>query len=167
MYEGIFGFFMSFFYFFIPNYLQDVIYVYKNFSIGSLFLFTFLLLLYIILCGGRNVFRVITTKTYSPMARALTDYFLNPIYLAYDFSLGNDFITKGERNILYFVINLIISLIISFCGCIYNEFIVLFCCGLERNTHDQISRRATIILNELIDNTNDFENSYDDELSNI
>jgi len=166
MYEGIFGFFMSFFYFFIPNYLEDIKIVYNNNSAGRLVLFTFLLLLYIILCGGRNVFRVITTKIYSPMARALTDYFLNPIYLTYDFSLKNDFLKQGERNIPYFIVNLILSFIISICGCVYNEFIVLLFCGLEINTHDQISKRAAFLSSELIEvNEGSLENCNDDEMS--
>ena len=166
MYEGIFGFFMSFFYFFIPNYLEDIKIVYNNNSAGRLVLFTFLLLLYIILCGGRNVFRVITTKIYSPMARALTDYFLNPIYLTYDFSLKNDFLKQGERNIPYFIVNLILSFIISICGCVYNEFIVLLFCGLEINTHDQISKRAAFLSSELREvNEGILENCNDDEMS--
>ena len=45
MYEGIYGFFMSFLYFFIPNYLDDLKLVYKNNSVGNSFLFSFLLLL--------------------------------------------------------------------------------------------------------------------------
>ena len=162
MYEGIYGFFMTFFYFTIPDYLDDIKKVYKTYSAGELILFTFLLLLYIVLCGGRNIFRVITTKIYSPMTRGLTDYFINPIYYIYDYSLGNDFIKKGEKDFNYFLINLIISLIISFCGCVYNEFIVLFCCGLERNTHDQISRRALEFHYEL-NKVNDAAESIDDD----
>ena len=47
--------------------------------------------------------------------------------------------------------NLILSFIISFFGCVYNEFIVLLFCGLERNTHDQISKRADEhVLSELL-----------------
>ena len=83
-----------------------------------------------------------TTKLYSPTARALTDYFLNPLYLIYDFSLGNDFLKQNERNIPYFIINLIISIIISICGCVYNELLILFFCGFERDTHDQVSKRS-------------------------
>lgn len=162
MYEGIYGFFMTFFYFTIPDYLDDIKKVYKTYSAGELILFTFLLLLYIVLCGGRNIFRVITTKIYSPMTRGLTDYFINPIYFIYDYSLGNDFIKKGEKDFNYFLINLIISLIISFCGCVYNEFIVLFCCGLERNTHDQISIRASEFHYEL-NKVNDAAESIDDD----
>ena len=142
MYEGIYGFFMTFFYFTIPDYLDDIKKVYKTYSAGELILFTFLLLLYIVLCGGRNIFRVITTKIYSPMTRGLTDYFINPIYYIYDYSLGNDFIKQGEKDFNYFLINLIISLIISFCGGVYNEFIVLFCCKLDIETHLQISGRS-------------------------
>ena len=162
MYEGIYGFFMTFFYFTIPNYLDDIKKVYKTYSAGELILFTFLLLLYIVLCGGRNIFRVITTKIYSPMTRGLTDYFINPIYYIYDYSLGNDFIKQGEKDFNYFLINLIISLIISFCGCVYNEFIVLFCCGLERNTHDQISIRASEFHYEL-NKVNDASENNDDD----
>ena len=162
MYEGIYGFFMTFFYFTIPDYLDDIKKVYKTYSAGELILFTFLLLLYIVLCGGRNIFRVITTKIYSPMTRGLTDYFINPIYYIYDYSLGNDFIKKGEKDFNYFLINLIISLIISFCGGVYNEFIVLFCCGLERNTHDQISIRASEFHYEL-NKVNDASENNDDD----
>ena len=166
MIEGIVGFFLSFFLFIFPNYLEDIKLVYNNNSVGKLILFTFLLLLYIILSGGRNVFRVITTKLYSPMARALTDYFLNPIYLTYDFSLKNDFLKQGERNIPYFIVNLILSFIISICGCVYNEFIVLLFCGLGINTHDQISKRAAFLTSELKEvNEGSLENCNDDEIS--
>ena len=167
MFEGLFGFLLTFIFFAFPDYLHDIKLVYNTYSAGYLVLFTFLLLLYIILSGGRNAFKVITTKIYSPTTRGLADYLINPFYLIFDFCLGNDFIKQGERNIPYFVINLIISIIISFFGCVYNDFIVLFCCGLEKNTHVQISRKSTFIQNELIDFGNDFESSYDDELSNI
>ena len=77
------------------------------------------------------------------MARALMDYFINRVYLIYYFIVENDFITEGNLNrAFYFGINLILSIIISFCGLVFNKFLVLFCCGLERYTHDQVSRRA-------------------------
>ena len=142
MFEGMFGFFLSLLYFFFPGFLDDIKLVYSTNSTGNIILFSFLLFLYIILCGGRDLFRVVTTKIYSPMARNLTDYFLNPIYLIYDFSLGKDFLTNEKRNISYFILNLIISIILSICGCVYNEFLILFFCGLETDTHDQIAKRA-------------------------
>ena len=159
MFEGIFGFFLSFIFFAFPNYLDDIKTVYNTFSAGYLVLFSFLLLLYIILSGGRNVFRVITTKLYSPTARALTDYFLNPLYLIYDFSLRNDFLKQNERNIPYFIINLVISIIISICGCVYNELLILFFCEFERDTHNQVSERSAtqnelILINNILDDDN-------------
>ena len=162
MLEGAFGFFMSFLYFCIPNYLDDMSLVFKNFSAGNIVLFIFLLLLYIILSGGRNVYRVITTKLYSPMARSLTDYFLNPIYLTVDFALKNDFVNKNDRDVPYFIINVILSFIISICGCIYNEFLILFFCGLEHDTHNQISKRANIFdeLSEITDDLDSETNEY-------
>ena len=32
----------------------------------------------------------------------------------------------------------------SFCGGVYNEFLILFCCGLERDTHSQVTRRSDV-----------------------
>ena len=49
MLEGLFGFIMSFSYFFEHNYLKDVANVCKKFSIGKIVLFIFLLPLYVIL----------------------------------------------------------------------------------------------------------------------
>ena len=38
--------------------------------------------------------------------------------------------------------NLILSFIISITGFVFNEFIVLIWCGLERDTYQEISRRS-------------------------
>ena len=100
-----------------------------------------------------------TTKLYSPTARALTDYFLNPLYLIYDFSLGNDFLKQNERNLPHFIINLVISIIISICGCVYNELLILFFCEFERDTHNQVSERSAtqnelILINNILDDDN-------------
>ena len=62
-----------------------------------------------------------------------------------------------KRNISHFIINIILSILISICGCVYNEFMILFFCGLEYNTYDQIAKRANI-LNELIE-INDLNNN--------
>ena len=156
MLEGIFGFFLSFLFFINSNYLVDIINTFKILSVGNVIFFTFLLILYIILCGGRNLYRVITTKLYTPMARSLTDYFLNPIYMSVDFAVKQDFLRNGERNIAYFVTNLILSILLSFCGCVYNEFIVLFFWGLEHNTHGVVTQRA-VNENELNSVTDDDE----------
>ena len=49
-------------------------------TVGRFIGLILLLFLYIILSGGRNAFRVITNKVYSPITKTLTDYLLNPLY---------------------------------------------------------------------------------------
>ena len=148
MWEGIFGFIISFIYCFIDNYLNDIIFYYHNKTTSEFIILILLLFLYIILSGGRNAFRVITNKVYSPMAKTLTDYLLNPLYIIIDFSRKKDFLKEGNRNVLYFILNLIFSFIITICGCVYNEFIVLFFYKLEHNTHYEIARRASSFVME-------------------
>ena len=72
------------------------------------------------------------------------DYILNPIYLTIYFATDDDFITKGKRNYVYFFINFFIA-IITLLGFIFNEFIIIFYFGLEKETHQEISRRASSI----------------------
>jgi len=45
--------------------------------------------------------------------------------------------------ILFIFIILFLAVIISLCGCVYNEIIILFFCGLEQNTHHQIAKRSS------------------------
>ena len=152
MLEGIFGIIIILLSCLNDNFFKDLSKYYytdkgrnnnNNNFIGLIFLF----ILYTILSGLRNIFRVIINKIYSPVVKSLTDYLLNPIYIIIDFSRNKDFVFEGNKYPLYFIVNLIISLIISICGCVYNEFIVLFCCELERNTHYEISQRALSIKN--------------------
>ena len=110
MLEGLFGFFLSFFFIFTPKYFEDMSGVFKEYSSGKLVLFIFLIFLFIILSSARNAFKMITIELYSPMTRILTDIILTPITL-----LVFRLIFKIENeNILYFIINFILSLIISF-----------------------------------------------------
>ena len=163
-------FFIIFFFLFDKIYFNDFVLIYKNNSVGRFVLFIFLLLAYIILSGGKNLFRVVTTKIYSPMVTTLADYILNPLYLIYYFGALNDFKKNGKLGIVYFVLNIIISLIISFFGCVYNEFIILFCYELERDTHDQISKRADInIPDKQVDliKIDDCNSSINNEIDNV
>ena len=75
------------------------------------------------------------------MTTTFLDYILNPIYLTIYFATNDDFITKGKRN----YINFFIALIITLLGFIFNEFIIIFYFGLEKETHQEISRRASSI----------------------
>ena len=145
MFEGFFGFALTFFYGLYQSPFPEVIAYQKKATSTDFIIFIFALILYSILSGLKNSFRVTTTKIYTPMTTTFLDYILNPIYLIKDFSLGEDFIVKGEQNYIYFIINLILALIISFFGFVYNEFIIIFCCDLEIDTHQQISNRASIV----------------------
>ena len=144
MFEGIFGFILSFFYSLFYSPFGDFILFKKNHSSSDFAILIFMLLLYSILSGAKNAFRVTTTKVYSPMATTFLDYILNPFYMIYDFASKGDYITNGKSNLAYFIINLFLSLIISFCGCVYNEFLILFFCNLERDTYNQIIRRSSL-----------------------
>ena len=51
----------------------------------------------------------------------------------------------SDNNLYSFIINLLISIITVFCSLIYNDFIILFCGDMERNTHYEVSKRASVI----------------------
>ena len=91
MYEGFFGFFISFIVFIDGNYFHDIALIYKNYSSGKFVLFIFLLIIYMILSAGKNLYRIFVTKIYNPMVKTLQDYLLNPLYLIYYFLVRKDF----------------------------------------------------------------------------
>ena len=95
LFEGLFGFILSFIYgiFYDPFEQFRKINSSLNFTVIII-----LLVLYIILSGLKNAFRVQTTKIYSPMTTTFMDYILNPVYLTIYFALNEDFLTKGKRN---------------------------------------------------------------------
>ena len=168
MWEGIFGSVITFIYYLVEDNPINDLRHFKNLKEqegepGQFIALIFLLLLYMILCGGRNTFRVVTNKIYSPMAKTLTDYILNPFYLIFDFAMKYDFAYENQRNYFYFFLNFILSFIISICGSIYNEFLVIFCCDLDRETHYQLSKRATIFVGGSSDNSE--KNSSENEES--
>ena len=167
MYEGLFGFLLTFFFFFLPEYFQDVNKIYKN-KDKNFALFIFLLIVYMILSGLKNIFRVVTIKIYSPMAKMLTDYIINPLYFAYYCFVFNDFKDKKKiLNVGYITLNCIVAFIISFFGCVYDEFIILFCCKLEHDTHHQISKRSeNNFLMELMKYDEDLDNNPENDLAN-
>ena len=142
MLEGLFGFILTLIYCIFYKTYTDIIEFYQNNSSSE---FTFLIIgciLYIILSGGKNLFRVVTTKIINPMTTSFIDYILNPFYIILYFITLNDFISNGKRNYAQFIINLILSCIITFCGGIFNEFIIIFCCRLEFDTHKEVISRS-------------------------
>ena len=163
IYEGLIGAFFSFIGFIEDKPFSKMKIVYDKFSAGYFVLFIFLLFMYFVFSGFKNIYRLLTNKLYSPMAETLANYFLNPFFMIYDYTSGGDYTIKGEQNFLYFFINLILSIVISFTGFVYNEFIVLFCCGLEHDTYKQISERATDSLEIEIKELNNIGIEDDDE----
>ena len=63
-------------------------------------------------------------------------------------------------NYFYFFINEIICFIIDFFDCVYNEYLILECFGLEYDTKYEIERRSKLI------NFLDYILGKDDEESN-
>ena len=116
------------------------------------------LIFYFLFSGGKNIYRILTNKLYSPITKSLADSILDPLLLISFFCFENDF--KNNFGIL--AINIILSLILVLSACFYNELFVLFCLKLEENTYLEVSERASRI-NELNEMINDGDDSSDDE----
>ena len=152
MVEAIIGFILIFIYSSGIDPFKDIKRLYIECSGGDFVLFIFLLFLYFTFSAGANIYKILTNGLYSPMAKTLAAYILNPLIYIYYFGIGIDFLTDGERNWFYFLVNIFKAVIISFSGCIFNEFLVLTCFGLDYETHSSISSRA-------IDNLIDIDNT--------
>ena len=122
-----------------------------------------LLFLHFILSGLKNIYRVATIKLYSPMTRALAEIFLDPIIIMY--TLYRDSEIYDFNYCVFYVINIFCLIIMTFCSCVYNDFIVLYCCGLEHDTYGEIIKRSLTIeignnLDESFDMISDNESIY-------
>ena len=144
-FEGLFGFILSLIYGLSENPIYYIEIYQKMKSTKQFSVLIVLFVLYIILSGFKNAFRVQSTKIYSPMTTTFMDYILNPIYLIIYFALNEDFLTKRKRNYAHFFINLFLALFITFLGFIYNDFIIIYCFGLERDTYQEVSKRGALI----------------------
>ena len=142
IFEGMFGdlFTLSFQLLFRSN--KIFINIFSD-SLNNNILLIIFLLFYFLSSGGLNIYRVTTNKIYSPMTKALSDVLFDTGFIIYYFFSEQDFLDKNKKkNHLHFIINLILSLITLFFGCVYNEIIILFCCNLEYNTYSEISSRG-------------------------
>jgi len=81
------------------------------------------------------------------MTRALAESIIDPFDFIYLF-IKNEIIKEGI-NLYYFIAIAVSLFVISFLLLVYNDFIVLYCFGLEYNTHLEIQKRS--ILYENID----------------
>ena len=164
--EGLIGSLFGILFCIIENPFPDITNIYKSKSASSFVIFIILLFIYFLFCALRNSFRIMINKLYSPMALALSDYFLNPIYIVYDY-INGDFKSKNGQSVFYFVLNLSLAIIISFSTFIFNEFVVLFCFGFEHETYEQITRRASEEKIEMKSNYNSEEETIENEEEEI
>ena len=78
--EGVFGFIISFLGFINDTPIEKLQKVYNNSSNGSFILFIFLCLIYVVLSGIYNLYKIHSISLYSTMAVSLAKYFLNPFF---------------------------------------------------------------------------------------
>ena len=164
MSEGIFGFITTSLYSIIHNPFKEIAIIYNEIETWNFILLIILLILYSIFSLGLNVYKILSNVYYSPMTKSLATYFFNSIFIIYYFIAEKDFITGGEKNYFYFIVNLILSVLIDFIALIYIEIIILKFCGLDKDTHEIISYRANIKEIEMI-TSNRFED--DDYFFNL
>ena len=139
--EGIICFGLMFSCIFIDNNFKIEFEELMNIS-EKIYLLIGLFIIYAIFSGMKNIYRIITNKFYSPMTRALAESILDPLFTIYYFF----FEIRDEKFTsefwIYFVINFICSIIMALCSSIYNEFIILYYCGLEYETFFEIRKRS-------------------------
>ena len=68
---------------------------------------------------------------------------------------NNQIKPSHEEKKVYFIIDLISTIIMVLCSLIYNDFLVLNFCGLDHDTYLEISKRAVNIELFTNDNQND------------
>ena len=139
MLEGIIELIFSIIYISIYNdNFDEFISKYIEITLEDLILSIIGFIVYIIIAAITNIYKIYCNVIYSPMARSLIEYLLNPFLNIYTFFKLNDF----NKSVVYLIISIIICIVISFFGCVYNEYIILFCCGLEYETEDIIIERS-------------------------
>ena len=110
-----------------------------NTSINDIIFLIILIIIYFILSGFKSIYVMITIKLYSPMTRGLTETIFDPITLLYYFIKEKNI---SNIKIAYYIINFVCLIIIIFGSLVYNDFIILYCCELERNTYSEIKKRS-------------------------
>ena len=139
--EGIICFGLMFSCIFIDNNFKIEFEELMNIS-EKKYLLIGLFIIYAIFSGMKNIYRIITNKFYSPMTRALAESILDPLFTIYYFFFEIRDEKFTSKFWIYFVINFICSIIMALCSSIYNEFIILYYCGLEYETFFEIRKRS-------------------------
>ena len=154
--EGFFSFIMCSIYSIGNNPFKEIGNL--EISAGYWVLLIFLLFLYFVFSAGVNVYKILCNVLYSPMGKSLPAFSFNPVFIIYYFFYENDFLSENKPNYYYFIANFILSIFIDFLAFVYNEFLILFCCGLEHGTHYGITNRSKIDSMKELD---DFKKIYD------
>ena len=164
--EGFFGILLCITFSVISkkNPLTTINKVYKELDVGESILLIFFFVLYFFLSAGVNIYKIICNVVYTPMAKSLPAYFLNPLFIIYYFIWENDFTSGGEQNYFYFIMNVILSIIIDIFALIYNEFFIINCFGLEKQTHYEISQRSLkYSANQMVELQEEFGRNFIDD----
>ena len=99
-----------------------------------------LLILYVLISGIVNAYKIYCNVIYSPMARSLIDYFMAPCLNIFSFTETKNI--YKHNHYIYIVLSEVLALVIDFCGLVYNEFLILYFWGLEHDTQDEIHKRS-------------------------
>ena len=143
MFEGLINIiFISVIIIFDESAFNEIKQIYEQFEKLNIY-FIILLFIYLILSGLKNIYRVATIKFYSPMTRALAEIFLDPFICLYTLYRDNK---QYDSNFwVFYGSNIFCLIIMTFCSCVYNDLIVLYCCGLEYDTYSEVTKRALTI----------------------
>ena len=118
--------------------LRNEVYNLFHFKSNKSFCIIVYILIYAILCGFNSIYRKHTLIQYSPNTRAFAEAIWDPGFIIY-----TNFIRRPGK-FTHSIIILILSIIIDFCTCIYNELLVLYCCGMEYETYLEVYKRGII-----------------------
>ena len=157
--EGIFEFVISIFYSINKDPFKGIIDEYNENSTGKFALLIIILFIYLILSAVVNAYKVYCNVIYTPMARSLTEYFLNPLTNIYYYINENDF----HNNYIYFIISEIVCIIMDFSFYVFNEYVILSCCDLDYDTRDEIHDRGSRPEQYSLENYEDEEENIHDD----
>jgi hypothetical protein len=171
IYEGLIGIFLFIIFFIVNKSYQKEgrnILIYMSHFDWKLITFILLIILYTVISGFRNAYRVTTNKYYSPMSRALFESTFDPFLFIYNFFTLKIY-DENRIKWVYFGVVLFSLLVIGFLSLVYNDFLIISCCKLDFNTYrginsrlgdDNIERKDTIIdfdPTTFIDDINNYE----------
>ena len=109
----------------------------ENNQNGNIFLLIFLSILYFLLSGFLNAYRLTVIMKLSPMNRTTSDSFVDPFIMTYSIIASHI-----KYDISYMIISIFATFIIIFGCLVYNEIIVLRFWGLDINTYEKIAERS-------------------------